>query len=140
MTPITKCPPWSARHGASPETTRTRPQTTEATASTSPSSTMFRKSESVQIRVHTCDQVISQQPASLVPRLESLPHISSSASPTSLPTFQTAFIQVTRVIILLCSSVYLCIRLDSGSDEERLPGVAPVYPTGVAALIPTLQY
>ena len=80
--------------GARPKTTRTRPRNTEATASNSSSSSRLRNSESVEIRVLPCDQVNSQQPQSLeqefpsgslhsdplIPRLESLPHISSSAS------------------------------------------------------------
>ena len=80
--------------GARPKTTRSRPRPSEATASTSSSSTRLRNSESVEIRVLPCDLVNSHQPPSLeqefpsgslhsdplIPRLESLPHISSSAS------------------------------------------------------------
>ena len=78
--------------GARPKTTRTRPRNTETTTSTSSSSARTRNSESVEIRVLPCDQLSGQQPPSdqefpsslhsdlLIPRLESLPHISSSAS------------------------------------------------------------
>ena len=80
--------------GARPKTTRNRPRNTETTTSTSSASTSrLRNSESsVEIRVLPCDQVSSQQSSSdqefpsslhsdlLIPRLESLPHISSSAS------------------------------------------------------------
>ena len=81
--------------GARPKTTRTRPpRNSEAsTSSSSSSSARLRNSESVEIRVlPACDQNVSQQssleqefpPSSLhsdrlIPRLESLPHISSSS-------------------------------------------------------------
>ena len=80
--------------GARPKTTSTRPRTSEALASFSSSTSRLRNSECVQFQVIPSDQVNSQQQASLdqgvppgslhsaplIPRLESLPHISSSAS------------------------------------------------------------
>ena len=80
--------------GARPKTTRTRPRNSEAsTSSSSSSSARLRNSESVEIRVlPACDQNVSQQSSSeqefppsslhsdrLIPRLDSLPHISSSS-------------------------------------------------------------
>ena len=81
--------------GARPKTTRTRPpRNSEAsTSSSSSSSARLRNSEGVEIRVlPACDQNVSQQSSSeqefppsslhsdrLIPRLDSLPHISSSS-------------------------------------------------------------
>ena len=81
--------------GARPKTTRSRPpRNSEASTSSSSSSARLRNSEGVEIRVlPACDQNVSQQSSSeqefppsslhsdrLIPRLESLPHISSSVS------------------------------------------------------------
>ena len=90
--------PWSARPGVAqdqrqPGLVQDRPLLNYEASTSSSSSARLRNSESVEIRVlPACDQNVSQQSSSeqefppsslhsdrLIPRLDSLPHISSSS-------------------------------------------------------------